>query len=271
MMQWKNVYRGFMMGASDVIPGVSGGTIALLLGIYDQLIDAINGLFSKQWKKHLRFLIPLGLGVALAIFSLAKVIDWLLVNYPAPLQFFFLGLILGVLPYLFKEAKVKTNFKASHYLILIIGAVLIGSIDFFDVSKSVIEDRGLVVYLYLFFSGFLASAAMILPGISGSMILLVIGAYSTIMNAISNFDIDVIVVTGIGIAIGILIMSRLIAFFLKKYHVGTYACVIGFVIGSLIIVFPGWPNNNMLIVASIITFAAGLLVASILGKLEYKE
>lgn len=270
-MEWKNIYRGLLMGASDVIPGVSGGTIALLLGIYDQLIQAINGLFSRKWKKHLSFLVPLGIGIALAIFFLAKLIKWLLEFYPEPLHFFFLGLILGVLPYLFNQASVKTTFKGNHYIILILGALLIGSIDFLDTSKVIIESRTLWVYVYLFFSGFLASAAMILPGISGSMIMLVIGAYYTIMNAISDLQLDVIFVTGTGIAIGIFVMSRLIAFILKKYHTGTFACIIGFVIGSLIIVFPGWPETKTLLLLSVVTFAIGLMVAYILGKVEYDE
>lgn len=272
-MEWKNIYRGILMGASDVIPGVSGGTIALLLGIYDRLIAAINGLFSKEWRKHLSFLVPLGLGIALSIFSLAKLINWLLKHYPDPLQFFFLGLILGVLPYLFTQAGVKRAFKLHHYIILIIGAILIGSIEFFDVSsgQAVIESRTTWVYIYLFFSGVLASAAMILPGISGSMIMLVIGAFYTIMNAISNLYLDVIFVTGIGIAVGIFAMSRLIAFFLEKFRTGTFACVIGFVIGSLIIVFPGWPESSNMTLASVVTFAVGLFVAYILGKVEYKE
>lgn len=272
-MEWKNIYRGFMMGASDVIPGVSGGTIALLLGIYDQLINAINGLFSNEWKKYLRFLVPLGLGVVLAIFSLANLIKWLSKNYPDPLQFFFLGLILGVLPYLFAKANIKETFKSNHYLLLVFGALIIGAIAFLDTSSGtqVIEDRTTGIYIYLFFSGFLASAAMILPGISGSMILLVVGAYYTIMNAISHLYIDVIIVTGIGIVLGIFGMSRLIAFLLKKYRIGTYACVIGFVIGSLAIVFPGWPTNVSLVITSVVTFALGLLAATILGRLEYKE
>jgi len=272
-MEWKNIYRGFLMGASDVIPGVSGGTIALLLGIYDRLISAINGLFSKDWKKQLSFLIPLGLGIAIAIFSLSKLIDWLLEHYPAPVHFFFLGLILGVLPYLFTQAKVKETFKFNHYLILIVGAVLIGSINFLDPSsgQAIIENRSIGIYVFLFFSGFLASAAMILPGISGSMILLVIGSYHTIINAVHNLYLDVILVTGVGIAIGILVMSRLIAYFLEKFHTGTFACVIGFVIGSLVIVFPGWPESSGIVIVSVVTFAAGLFIAYVLGKVEYES
>src|SRR5699024_9493831 len=268
IMEWKNIYRGLLMGASDVIPGVSGGTIALLLGIYDRLIEAINGLFSREWKKHLSFLVPLGIGVAIAIFSLAKLIVWLQNNYPAPLHFFFLGLILGVLPYLFTHAKVSETFKPTHYIILAVGAVLIGSIEFMDVSagQTIIENRSTMIYVYLFFSGFLASAAMILPGISGSMIMLVIGAYLTIMNAIKNLYLDVIFVTGIGIAIGIFTMSRLIAYFLQKYHTGTFACVIGFVIGSLVIVFPGWPGSTNMMLMSIVTFATGFILVYLLGK-----
>src|SRR5699024_7531892 len=88
-MEWKNVYRGLLRGASDVIPGVSGGTIAIRLGIYDQLIASINGLMTKEWNKQFGFLIPLGIGVATSILLFSKVIDWLLKHYPGPLQFFF--------------------------------------------------------------------------------------------------------------------------------------------------------------------------------------
>lgn len=269
-MEWKNIYRGMLMGASDVIPGVSGGTIALLLGIYDQLIVAINGFLSREWKKHLGFLVPLGLGVAVAVLALSKLIDWLLMHYPGPLKFFFLGLILGVLPYLFHQADVKRTFKWPHFMILIIGALLISSIVFFDTTEgNLIESRTLSIYLFLFFSGFIASAAMILPGISGSMILLVIGSYATIINAISTLQLDVMAVTGAGIVIGIIVMSRIIQFFLQRFEKATYACVIGFVLGSLAIVFPGWPKDTSFMLLSIATFASGLIVATILGKVEY--
>ncbi|SES96896.1 putative membrane protein [Oceanobacillus limi] len=271
-MEWKNIYRGMMMGASDVIPGVSGGTIAVLLGIYDRLIAAINGLMSKEWRKHLGFLIPLGLGVIIAVFSLAKLIEWLFDYYPGPTQFFFLGLIIGILPNLFHQADAKTKFKLQHIGLVLLGALLVSSMVFLqEADETVIETISISTYILLFFSGFIASAAMILPGISGSFILMVIGVYYTIIGAISNLQFDIIAVVGVGIVIGIVSMSKIINYFLTYFHTGTFAVIIGLVIGSILVVFPGWPESVGLGTLSVVTFAVGLLVAYILGRVEYKE
>ncbi|MBM7599872.1 putative membrane protein [Virgibacillus halotolerans] len=271
-MEWKNIYRGLIMGASDVIPGVSGGTIAVLLGIYDRLITAINGIFSKEWKKHLGFLIPLGIGMGTAILLFSKVIEWLFEHHPGATKFFFLGLIIGVLPYLFQQADAKNTFKIKHIVLLLIGVVLIGMMTFLHPNEgAVITDRSMSTYVLLFFSGMAGSAAMILPGISGSLVLLIIGVYTTVISAISNLQLDIIAVTGLGIVFGILAMSKIIHFFLVRYRTATFALIVGSVIGSIFVVFPGWPvsiSNGLL---SIVTFAVGLLVAYILGKVEYKD
>lgn len=270
-MEWKNIYRGFVMGTADVIPGVSGGTIAVLLGIYDRLIAAINGLFSKDWKKHISFLIPLGIGMVAAIFTLARLMEWLLIHYSGPTFFFFLGLIIGVLPLLFHEADVKVSFQAKHYSILIIGAILIGLLVLLnDDEGAIIVERSVSIYALLFFSGFLGSTAMVLPGISGSFMLLVIGVYSTVISAISNFEFDVIIVTGAGILVGIIFMSKIIHFFLTHYRAATFAAIIGMVIGSIVVIFPGWPTSLSILLISIVTFALGLMAAYTLGKVEYK-
>ncbi|KAB8137969.1 DUF368 domain-containing protein [Gracilibacillus oryzae] len=270
-MEWKNIYRGLLMGASDVVPGVSGGTIAVVLGIYDRLIEAINGLFSKDFKKHLLFLIPLGIGVLSAIFILAGLIEWLFEHYPRPTQFAFLGLIIGVLPFLFNQSNAKKNFKVNHYVFILIGIAIVGSMVFFQTGEpEPVTEFTSATYLWLFGSGFIASAAMILPGISGSFLLLVIGSYTTIISSIKNLNIVVILVVGIGILLGILIMSKLIHYFLENFPYVTYAFVIGMVIGSVFVIFPGWPVDVMETVVSILTFAGGLLFAYLLGKVEYK-
>ncbi len=271
-MEWKNVYRGFLMGASDVIPGVSGGTIAVLLGIYDRLIAAISGLLSKDWKKQLSFLIPLGVGVATAVLLMSRVIEWLFIHYPGPTKFFFLGLIIGILPYLFEQADAKRSFKTNHYLLLLIGVIAVGSLAFLNPTEGdIITNVTTSTYILLFFSGIAGSAAMILPGISGSFMLLVIGVYSTVISAISNLQLDIMAVTGAGIVIGLVTMTKIIDYFLKSFYTATFAIIIGFVIGSIAVVFPGWPATTGMMRLSIGTFALGLLVAFILSRVEYKE
>ncbi|GAA0431529.1 DUF368 domain-containing protein [Lentibacillus halophilus] len=271
-MEWKNIYRGVLMGASDVIPGVSGGTIAVLLGIYDRLIAAINGVLSKNWKKQLGFLVPLGTGIVIAIFSLSHLIKWLLKYYPQPLQFFFLGLILGIIPYLFRQADANNTFRIRHVLILLVGAAVVGSLALIGENEgSAVQDRTLMTYAWLLMAGFLASSAMILPGISGSLIFLMIGAFQTVITGISDMQLDVIAAVGIGIVLGISVMSKIIHFFLVHYRIATFALVTGLVIGSLVVVFPGWPATVPLVLASIATFALGLSAAYILGKVEHAD
>ncbi|MGP4076088.1 DUF368 domain-containing protein [Halobacillus sp. K22] len=271
MWEWRNIYRGMLMGASDVVPGVSGGTIAVVLGIYDRLIEAINGFFTKEWKKHLKFLLPLGIGVITSILLLAKLIEWLFEHYPGPTQFFFLGLIIGVLPYLTHKADVKHKFKANHYLILLIGAVLVASMAFFQTNETEpMQNLTLSTYVLLFFSGWIASSAMILPGISGSFILLIIGVYSTVVGGVSDLKFDIIAVVGLGIVFGIVVMSKIVKFFLENYTSGTFALIIGLVIGSVFVIFPGVPGGAGMWIVSVLTFLGGLLAAWLLGRVEYK-
>ncbi|WP_082235592.1 DUF368 domain-containing protein [Halobacillus massiliensis] len=271
MWRWKNIYRGILMGASDVIPGVSGGTIAVVLGIYDQLIEAINGFFSKEWKKHLKFLLPLGAGIIFSILMLANLIEWLFEHYPGPTQFFFLGLIIGVIPYLTHKADMKHNFEGRHYVILLIGVILVGSMAFFQTSEGdPMTNLTLASYIGLFFSGWLASSAMILPGISGSFILLLIGMYSTIISGVANLQFDIILTVGAGVAVGIIFMSKIINYFLENYTSATFALIIGLVVGSVFVIFPGIPGSTFLLVLSLVTFIGGLLSAWLLGRVEYK-
>jgi len=268
-MEWKNIYRGMIMGISDVVAGVSGGTIAVILGIYDRLIAAINGVFTKEWRKHLAFLIPLAIGVGLAIFLFSHLMNWLLENYERPTFYFFLGLIIGILPFLFRESEAKRTFRPQHYVILFIGIFLITLLPTGGSEGTIIEERTLAIYGLLFLSGIIASAAMILPGISGSFVLVVLGVYQTVIHAVRVLDIKVILIVGTGIAIGILLMSKLIHYLLTRYRIATFSFIIGLVIGSIYVIFPGWAENVGELVACVLVFAGGLIASVILGKIEH--
>ncbi|WP_102029318.1 DUF368 domain-containing protein [Salirhabdus sp. Marseille-P4669] len=273
MFEWKNIFRGLLMGASDTVPGVSGGTIAVILGIYDRLIEAINGFFTRNWKKQLGFLIPLGIGIGIALLTISHVVTWLLEHYPNQTFFFFMGLIIGVLPFLFQQADVKTKFKGSHFVFLIIAALAIASLVFFkDPTEGVtLDTTNVSVLIGLFFSGFIASMAMILPGISGSFILLLIGTYATIMEAVKDINLVVIGIVGVGVILGIVLCSKIIRYFLENFHAYTFAIIIGMVIGSIVVIFPGFEREVGKSILSIVAFAIGLVVAVSLGKFEYKE
>ncbi|WAA09689.1 DUF368 domain-containing protein [Fervidibacillus albus] len=271
-MEWKNIYRGFLMGTSDLIPGVSGGTIAVMLGIYDQFLGAVSGFFSKDWKRHLHFLIPLAIGMLLAIFSLSRLIDWLLQVHYEPTMFFFLGLIFGIIPYLVNEIDAFHNFSVKHYIIFLIGAIIVGALSFFQPDKTgdPIANIGPLVLIGLFFSGWLASMAMLLPGISGSMVLLIIGVYPTVINALSSINIPVIIVTGAGIVAGFVVSSKAIRYFLSRFPIMMYALIIGLIVGSVFVVFPGIPSGGMALFSSGLTFILGFVVSTLLQSVEKK-
>jgi len=261
------------MGISDLIPGVSGGTIALVLGIYQSLIAAINGLFSKQWKKHVIFLIPLGLGIVCALLTISHLVEWLLARYPQPTFFFFLGLIIGIIPTLLKDINYKQTFTPFHYVLLVMGAVLVAATILVKDNEmtAIMSSLGQSDYVLLFFAGWLASSAMILPGISGSFIFLLLGVYPTVINALSTLNLHVIITVGAGISIGLVLTSKLITFLLSKFKTGTYAVMIGFIIGSIVVIYPGISGDSFLFFISVLAFITGGLSAYLLSYIELKK
>ncbi|MBN8209676.1 DUF368 domain-containing protein [Bacillus sp. NTK071] len=273
MFVWRNIYRGLLMGVSDLIPGVSGGTIAMVLGIYRRLISGINGLMSKNWKKELGFFIPLLIGVGLALLLVSQLMEKLLQHYPQPTFFFFIGLIIGVVPFLLRKVEYKKTFEPLHYGLLILAAVLIASTLFLkgDGSGEVMKSLSFTDYIVLFFSGWLASTAMILPGVSGSFVLLLLGSYKTVIHGLSSFQIPLLLTVGAGIIIGLSLTGKLISLLLKKYTVATYSVMIGLVIGSVVVLYPGFKSDIMLGIASVVTLLLGLGAAFILGKIEHKQ
>ncbi|WP_018923235.1 DUF368 domain-containing protein [Salsuginibacillus kocurii] len=271
MIEWKNIVRGLAMGVSDLIPGVSGGTTAVVLGIYDRLILSINQLFSRNFKSALFFLVPLGLGIVSALFIFSNVISFLLESYPIPTYFFFFGLILGVIPFLIQKVDAKRTFHVKHFILLIIAALVVAlnfSIDL-DESSTVMQNLDMADYMLLFGAGWIASSAMLLPGVSGSLFFTILGVYGTLVHALSTINIPVIAVVAVGILVGILVMSKIIRYVLRRYPIATYAGIIGLMLGSSFVILPGIPPTPGLFMSSIVTFVAGLALAFGLGRVEH--
>ncbi len=241
--------KGVAMGAADVIPGVSGGTIAFISGIYQELLDSINSinikniklLFKEGIKKfwnliNANFLVALVLGIGISIFSLAKLLHFLLEKYPILIWSFFFGLIIASAIYVAQDIKNNWNYKT--IISLIIGII----IAYFITIITPAAENSNGVYWYVFISGMIAICAMILPGISGSFILLLMGQYKFILSVVNDFKISYILTFGAGAIIGLLSFSKLIAWLLKNYYNVTITFLVGFMIGSLNKIWP-WKHT----------------------------
>ncbi|HDS1919011.1 TPA: DUF368 domain-containing protein [Staphylococcus aureus] len=274
--KWINILKGFAMGTSDLVPGVSGGTIALLLGIYNQFIASISGIFSRRFWPSFTFLIPIIIGMLLAMGSLSNLFNYLLSQHHIPTTFFFGGLIIGIVPYLLKISNYKTSFTTKHYMMVIAGiAILIVITLMNNGDKHAGETLTLSTSLIIkyFIAGMCASSAMLLPGISGSFMLLVFGVYGTVMLAISevvklNFaGLPILLAVGFGVLAGFIISSKIIQYFLTHHKLMTFALIIGFVVGSLFAVFPGLPTNIVMWFVSLVVFIIGFIVSLTLGRI----
>lgn len=274
--KWINILKGFAMGTSDLVPGVSGGTIALLLGIYNQFIASISGIFSRRFWPSFTFLIPIIIGMLLAMGSLSNLFNYLLSQHHIPTMFFFGGLIIGIVPYSLKISNYKTSFTTKHYMMVIAGIAILIVITLMNNSdkhagETLTLSTGLIIKYFI--AGMCASSAMLLPGISGSFMLLVFGVYGTVMLAISevvklNFaGLPILLAVGFGVLAGFIISSKIIQYFLTHHKLMTFALIIGFVVGSLFAVFPGLPTNIVMWFVSLVVFIIGFIVSLTLGRI----
>ncbi|UXT31242.1 DUF368 domain-containing protein [Staphylococcus aureus] len=274
--KWINILKGFAMGTSDLVPGVSGGTIALLLGIYNQFIASISGIFSRRFWPSFTFLIPIIIGMLLAMGSLSNLFNYLLSQHYIPTMFFFGGLIIGIVPYLLKISNYKTSFTTKHYMMVIAGIAILIVITLMNngdkhAGETLTLSTGLIIKYFI--AGMCASSAMLLPGISGSFMLLVFGVYGMVMLAISevvklNFTgLPILLAAGFGVLAGFIISSKIIQYFLTHHKLMTFALIIGFVVGSLFAVFPGLPTNIVMWFVSLVVFIIGFIVSLTLGRI----
>jgi putative membrane protein len=241
---WLGFYlRGVAMGAADLVPGVSGGTIALITGIYDRFIAAIasvgidalrmvlSGRIKSAWA-HVdgNFLLAVGGGILSSIALLASLLNWLILNYPLPLWSLFCGLILASAIHLFYESRL--DWAARDYALWLVGigvALIVGLMQATQLPVSQVS---------IFLAGAIAISAMLLPGISGSFLLLILGMYQPVITALVNLDVIILGVFALGCISGLLVFSRVLKVLLARAQHATMAILYGFLLGSVIMLWP---------------------------------
>ncbi len=299
-MRFLNLFiKGLFVGVANVIPGVSGGTIAVVLRIFDEMIDAINN-FYKDFKKYGLFLAPLGLGALVGIGLFSKLIEFCLENYSLPTNLFFIGLVVGSVPLIYGKAAEK-KVKKWYFLVSAVSFLIVAGISLIKEPEDTTVNNVLnfSAVMEILIGGIIASSAMVIPGISGSFVMVLLGLYNTIITSISGFinkvgeafvylsegkpvleclkhviisDETIILVTaGIGIIIGIVIISKIIAILFEKAFSVTYFAILGLIFGSIFSIFkaPETYQSGVSVSAvaiSIFTFAAGFVISLILGR-----
>ncbi|MFO7883008.1 MAG: DUF368 domain-containing protein [Kosmotogaceae bacterium] len=227
---------GFLMGIANLIPGVSGGTMALIGGIYDRLISSINAMTAlKINRETIFFLLKLLTGIVIAIFGFSPLMNHAVENIPGYTYGCFIGLVAGSVPFVLGR---RTRGKKRNYLFIVLGIVLVVFLAFsannpeqLNESNELSHSVGLLIYDGL--AGFVGAASMILPGLSGAFVLLIMNEYVRILNALSSMDYSILFATGIGILLGIIFISRLLKNLLKKYPSETFSFLAGLMIGAI--------------------------------------
>lgn len=274
------VIKGFIIGIANIIPGVSGGTLAITLGLYEDLIGAISHFFTRL-KENIKFLLPVALGAILSILVLSNLIKYSLQYYKVPTTLFFVGLIIGGIPLLIKKLKeeeTKSERSIINYIIFILTFIFVALFAFLKEGNIHVtfESMNMIEYIKLFIVGAVAAATMVIPGISGSFVLMMLGYYEPIINVISELshfnnitnNLLIIIPLAIGLGIGIILIAKLIEYLLKKYPVKTYYGIIGFVCASLIsIIMPLFSISFNIkdIIIGLILMIIGTMIAYKLG------
>ena len=269
----KNIFAGIVIGVANIIPGVSGGTMAVVLGIYDKLIDAIS-LNLKKLKNNWKFIATLGIGMVLGISVLAKLLTWLFENYNVPTQFFFIGLILGSIPLVWKKATETKKFKALNIVpFLITFAIMITMAVMKQGDNEIETELSIKLFLILVLCGAIAAFAMIIPGISGAFLLKALSQYETVSAAasIGDFNFAILIPTAIGIVLGLLAGAKLISTLLKKYQQGIYAAILGLIIGSVVEIYPTEFIFNVEGIIAIFVAAIGFIIPIFMEKIGVEK
>lgn len=255
--------KGILIGAGGILPGISSGVLCVIFGIYEKLIDSILNFFSDI-RKNVRFLLPIMLGGFVGIIIFSKILQFLLYKYQLQTKSIFIGLILGGIVLLFKDIRKKEKVKIRNILYLII-SLLIGISMVYLENKIGIQDNKDVSYIYLILSGILMSVGIVVPGVSSTIILMLLGIYSLYLNSVSTLYLPVLIPMIIGIIIGSLFCMKIVKYLLDKFYTQTMYSIIGFTLGSVFVLLPSI-NTTMEIIITLICIMCGYYSINIMSN-----
>ncbi len=275
----KNAMQGFCMALADSVPGVSGGTVAFILGFYNKFIDSLNALISKDneaRKEGIKFLLKLAVGWIIGMVLASLVLSSMFENHIYGISSLFIGFILFAIPLIIKTEKECLKGKYKYLIFTVIGILVVSLITYFNPTSGNalnidVSNLNFGLCLYIFFAGMIAISAMILPGISGSTILLIFGIYMPIINSIKellhfNFSyLPVLIVFGLGVLTGIVLIIKLVKLALDKYKSQTVYTIIGLMIGSIYAIIMGPTSLDN--AKSALSFGTFNIIAFLVGGL----
>ena len=256
-----NMIKGIFIGAGAIVPGVSSGVLCVIFGIYEKLLDAVLNFF-KDIKHNIKFLFPIALGVGIGVLLFSNILNYFLYEFPVQTKSIFIGLILGTIPSLIKEVNEKETFKPQNVVYLLI-ALAIGMITVIVENQiNIVSNGDKMSIMYLVMSGAIMSIGIVVPGVSSTIILMLLGVYSIYLQSVANLYLPVLIPLGIGLVLGSIIVMKITKKLLETHYGKTFYSIIGFTIGSVFVLLP--QGMTLLeIVLSVLCVVLGVYVSRI--------
>ncbi len=267
------VLCGFLLGLSIIAPGISGSIMAVMLGIYDDLIEIVSNPF-KNLKKNILYVFPMGIGAGISMLLLLQALRWLFANFPVPAYLLFISLIAGSIPTVIKEAKAG-GFKVKYIIGILFAFAFALTIGFLGHHDAMIDiaaytDTALKKTLYYSLCGAIAGCTGMIPGMSVSMMLMMLGVYEPLLEAAAKFDVLTVAPVGVCFVVAMVLFSNLTKLIFKKFRGFAYFLVLGFMSGSIVAIFPGLPKDALNWTLSAVAIALGIAVFFVFKKLGEK-
>ncbi len=260
-----NFLKGVAIGAGAIAPGVSGGAIAVILGIYEKITYAIGNIF-RDFRKSLTYLMPYGSGAITGVLVFSNIFKYLFIYYNVEIRYLFVGLMAGTFPSLFKKAN-KNGFRKEYIILLIVAFLITSLLSVMENSvNSSISDKDFSVFQLILY-GVIIGVGTIIPGVSSSVILIYLGSYEVLLDALASLKIFMLIPVGIGFVICFLLLSKAISMLFDRVYGYTYYAILGFVVGSIIPIFPGF-NLDIRHIISLAIMLIGLWASYYLSRFE---